>query len=211
MFAVSILIDAGFSETLHLSGKYFFRFPQGCCFNFVHSVCTKSTWPIYHSYKAMYEIKTATLICSFNRNLNNGEPFLWVFLVPGAVDVAGAMLSDSLVALFLHIAEELGERLVEALVGADVLHAEHLGDGGQTLELNDCAVLSHRFYLLTILNIDVHGFILLVVLDGEAVAWRRTLAAETLHLWPNLLIKHGSDGRIVGDDLTMTCHDDFGQ
>ena len=44
----------------------------------------------------MYEIKTATLICSFNRNLNDREPFLWVFLVPGAVDVAGAMLPDGL-------------------------------------------------------------------------------------------------------------------
>ena len=113
--------------------------------------------------------------------------------------------------MFFHISEKLGERLVEAFVWTDMLHAEHLGDGRQTLELDDGAIFTHLFYLFAILYVDIRWCIFLVMLYSKAVAWRRTLTAKTLHLWTNLLVTHGADGGIVGDDFTMTCHDDFGQ
>ena len=46
---------------------------------------------------------------SFYWNLNDREPFLWVFLIPGTIDVSGAVLSCNLVALLLDVAECLDE------------------------------------------------------------------------------------------------------
>ena len=62
-----------------------------------------------------------------------------------------------------------------------------------------------------ILDVDIRWRIFLVMLYSKAIAWRRTLTAKALHLGSDLLIAHGADGGIVGDDFTMTCHDDFGQ
>ena len=87
------------------------------------------------------------------------------------------MLPNNLIALLLNITEGLSERLVEALVRANVLHAECLWHGGQAFELDDVAILAHLFNLFAILNVDVSGGVLLVVLNGEAVTWWRTLAS----------------------------------
>ncbi len=143
--------------------------------------------------------------------LNDRQPFLGVFLIPGSVDVTGTVLTDGLQTVLLDVAEGLGERLVEAFVGANVLHAEGTGHGGQALELDDGAVFAHLLHLFTILDVDVRRCVLLVVLHGEAVARRRTLAAEALHFGTDLLDTQWTDGGEVGDDFTMACHDDFGQ
>ena len=82
--------------------------------------------------------------------LNYREPFLWVFLVPYSIDVACAVLTYRLIALFVDVAECLDERLVEPFVGADVLHAKSLGHSGQTFELDDGTVLAHLLYLFAI-------------------------------------------------------------
>ena len=87
------------------------------------------------------------------------------------------MLADGLQAVLLDVAEGLGERLVETFVGANVLHAECLWHGGQALELDDGAVFAHLLHLFAILNVDVSGGVLHVMLDGEAVTWWRTLAS----------------------------------
>ena len=87
------------------------------------------------------------------------------------------MLPDHLIALLLDIAEGLGERLIEAFVRTNVLHAEGLGYGWQALELDNGAVFAHLLHLFAILNVDVSGGVLLVVLNGEAVTWWRTLAS----------------------------------
>ena len=121
------------------------------------------------------------------------------------------MLTDGLQAVLLDIAEGLGERLVEAFVRANVLHAECLGHGGQTLELDDVAILAHLFNLFAILNVDVCRRVLLVVLHGETVAGRWTLATEPLHLGADDVDAQWAKGGIVRDDFTMACHDDFGQ
>ena len=121
------------------------------------------------------------------------------------------MLSCNLVALLLDEAEGLGERLVEAFVWTDMLHTEHLGNGRQTLELDDGAIFAHLFHLFAILYVDIRWCVLLVMLYSKTVTWRWTLTAKALHLGSDLLIAHGADGGIVGDDFTMTCHDDFGQ
>ena len=91
-------------------------------------------------------------------------------------------MANDLVALLIDVAEGLCVRLVETFVWADMLHAECLGHGWQTLELDDGAVFAHRFNLFAILDVDVCRLVLLVVFDGEAVAGRRTLATESLHL-----------------------------
>lgn len=67
-----------------------------------------------------------------NRNLYQRNPFLGVFLIPGAIDIAGSMLSSHLEALFLHVSEGFGEGLIEAVIRAYVLHAQRLGDGRLT-------------------------------------------------------------------------------
>ena len=121
------------------------------------------------------------------------------------------MQANYFIPLLLYVAEGFGERLIEAFVRTNVLHAEGLGYGWQALELDNGAVFAHLLHLFAILDIDVGGGVLLVVLDGEAVARWRALAAEALHPWPNLLDTHRSDSGVVGDDFTMTCHDDFGQ
>ena len=121
------------------------------------------------------------------------------------------MLADGLQAMFLDVAEGLSERLVEAFVGADMLHAKSLGHGGKALELDDGTILTHLLHLFTILYVDIGRFVFTVVLNGEAVARRRTLAAEALHLGCNLVDAHRPDGGIVGQYFAMTCHDDFGQ
>ena len=87
------------------------------------------------------------------------------------------MLSNRLIALLLNIAEGLSERFVEALVRANVLHAECLWHGGQAFELDDGAVFAHFLHLFAILDVDVSVSVLLVVLNGEAVTWWRTLAS----------------------------------
>ena len=92
------------------------------------------------------------------------------------------MLSGSLIILLLDVAEGFGVRLIETLVWANVLHAECLGNGGQTLELDNVAVGAHLFYLFTVFDVDVRRLVLLVMLDGETVARRRTFAVEALHL-----------------------------
>ena len=88
------------------------------------------------------------------------------------------MLTDGLQAVLLDVAEGFGERLVEALVRANVLHAECLWHGGQTFELDDSAVFAHFLHLFAILDVDVRRRVLFVVLDGEAVARRWTLAFQ---------------------------------
>ena len=87
------------------------------------------------------------------------------------------MLANYFVPLLLYVAEGFGKRLVKTLVGTYVLHAEGLGYGWQALELDDGAVLAHLLHLFAILNVDVSGGVLLVVLNGEAVTWWRTLAS----------------------------------
>ena len=67
------------------------------------------------------------------RNLNQREPLLGVLLVPYAVDVACARMSYHLVALLLHVGEGFGKRLIEALVGTHMLHAQRLGHGSEAL------------------------------------------------------------------------------
>ena len=79
------------------------------------------------------------------------------------------MLPDHLIALLLDIAEGFGERLIEAFVRTNVLHAEGLGYRWQTLKLDNSAVFAHLLHLFAILNVDVSGGVLLVVLNGEAV------------------------------------------
>ena len=92
-----------------------------------------------------------------------------------------------------------------------MLHAEGFGNSWQTLKFDDGAVCAHLLDLLTILDVDIRWCVLLVMLYSKTVTWRWTLTAKTLHLWSDLLIAHGADSGIVGDDFTMTCHDDFGQ
>ena len=52
-----------------------------------------------------------------------------------------------------------------------MLHAECLGHSGQMLELDDGTVFAHLFNLFAILDVDVRRLVLLVVFDGEAVAF----------------------------------------
>ena len=67
------------------------------------------------------------------------------------------------------------------------IHAECFGNSIKMLELYDGIVCAHLFHLFAILDINVSGAILFVVLNGEAIAWSRTLAAQTLHLGTNFL------------------------
>ena len=97
------------------------------------------------------------------------------------------MLADGLQAVLLDVAEGLGERLVEAFVRTNVLHAECTRHGGQAFELDDGAVLAHLLYLFAILDVDVRRLVLLVVLHSEAIARRRTLATKALHFGADLL------------------------
>ena len=73
------------------------------------------------------------------------------------------MLTDGFVAVLLDVAEGLGERLVEAFVGANVFHAESAGHCGQAFELDDGTVLSHLLHLFTILDVDVLRCLILVL------------------------------------------------
>ena len=57
------------------------------------------------------------------RYLNDGEPFLRIFLIPYTIDITGAMRADYFVAMLIEIAESFGKRLVEAFVWSNVLHA----------------------------------------------------------------------------------------
>ena len=117
----------------------------------------------------------------------------------------------NLVTLLLNVTESFGVRLIESLVWAYVLHAECLVHGGQTFELDDGAVGAHLFYLFTVFDVDIRRIVLLVMLDGETIAWRRTLAAKALHLWADDIDAQRAKSRVVGDDFTMACDDDFGQ
>ena len=87
------------------------------------------------------------------------------------------MLADGLQAVLLDVAEGLGELLVETFVGADVFHAKCFWYSWQTFELYYSAVFAHLLHLFAILDVDVSGGVLLVMLDGEAVTWWRTLAS----------------------------------
>ena len=86
------------------------------------------------------------------------------------------MFPGYFVALFFHVAEGFCVRLAEAFVRTDMLHAHSLRYSRYALELNDAAVGSHLLNLFAILDVDICRRVLLVVLDGEAIAWRRTLA-----------------------------------
>jgi hypothetical protein len=68
-----------------------------------------------------------------------------------------------------------------------MFHAEGSGYSRKVLELYDGTISAHLFHLFAILDINIGGAILFVVLNGEAIAWRRTLATETLHLGTNFL------------------------
>ena len=83
------------------------------------------------------------------------------------------MLPNRLIALLLNITEGLSERLVEALVRANVLHAKCFWYRWQTLKLDNSAVFAYLLHLFAILDVDVSGGVLLVVLNGEAVTWWR--------------------------------------
>ena len=141
-------------------------------------------------------------------NLNNRQPFLGVFLVPDTIDIACAMLTNHLIAVFLDVAEGLGVRLEKSLVGTDMFHAECLGNLGQPLKLDDGAVGAHLLHLFAVLDVDVCRCVLFVVFHSEAITWRRTFAAETLHLGTNFLVAHRTDGGVVGDDLAVRGNDD---
>ena len=56
------------------------------------------------------------IIVSFYRNLDDGNPFLGVFLVPGAVDVAEARVTGNAQALGFKVGRGPGEGLVETVV-----------------------------------------------------------------------------------------------
>jgi hypothetical protein len=68
-----------------------------------------------------------------------------------------------------------------------MFHAECFGDSIKMLELYDAIVYAHLFHLFAILDINVGGAILLIVLNGETIAWSRALATEALHLWTYFL------------------------
>ena len=76
---------------------------------------------------------------------------------------------------------------MEAFVRTDVLHAEYFRHSVKMLELDDSIVCTHLFHLFALLDINVGGAILLIVLNGEAIAWSRALTTEALHLWTYFL------------------------
>ncbi len=76
---------------------------------------------------------------------------------------------------------------MEAFIRTDVFHTECFGNSIKMLELYDGIVCAHLFHLFAILDINVGGAILLIVLNGETISWSRALATEALHLWPNFL------------------------
>ena len=76
---------------------------------------------------------------------------------------------------------------MEAFIRTDVLHAKCFWYSIKMLELYDGIVCAHLFHLFAILDINVGGAILLIVLNGETIAWSRALATEALHLWTYFL------------------------
>ena len=61
-----------------------------------------------------------------NRNLNDREPFLRVFLVPDAVDIAGTRMTCDFVSLFFHVGICFCERFIETIVWTVMFHAKRL-------------------------------------------------------------------------------------
>ena len=117
-----------------------------------------------------------------HRHLDYREPLFGVFLIPDTIYVASSWCSGYTIALLLNVGKQLHIRLIEAVVGSVVLHADSHRHCRQPLELNYRRVGSHLLHLLAIFNVDVGGSILLVVLNSEAIACRRAFAAKSLHL-----------------------------
>ena len=92
-----------------------------------------------------------------------------------------------------------------------MLEDEGFGHFRQTLELDEGGIGEHFLHLFAVFDVDVRKAVLLVVVDGEAVARCRAFAAETLHLRTYLLVAERSEGCIVGDGFTVAGDDDFGQ
>ena len=117
-------------------------------------------------------------------NLNDREPFLRVFLIPDAIDIAGTRVTCHLVALLFYISICFCERFIETVVWTIMFHAEHFRNSRQSLELYYTAVCTHFFNLLSVFYVYVRWSVFLVILDCKAIAGRRTFAAESLHFRP---------------------------
>ena len=117
-----------------------------------------------------------------HRHLDYREPLFGVFLIPDTIYVASSWCSGYTIALLLNVGKQLHIRLIEAVVGSVVLHADSHRHCRQPLELNYRRVGFHLLYLLAIFNVDVGGTLHLVVLNSEAIACRRAFAAKSLHL-----------------------------
>ena len=77
----------------------------------------------------------------FNGNLNDGKPFLRIFLIPDAVDIAVARMSCNLVPLLFHIGVCFCDRFIETFIWTIMFPAEHFRNSRQSLELVLCCCL----------------------------------------------------------------------
>lgn len=135
-------------------------------------------------------------------DLDDGEPFFGVLLIPDAVDVRSAGVANDLVMFLLQIGEEVEVALVEAVVGAVDIHAYSEGDFGEVLEFEDIGVGAFDSDLLTVFDIDILLFVA-AVFKGEAIARFDTLAVETEHFGKDGLNTKFAQIVVRGDDSAV--------
>ena len=139
----------------------------------------------------------SALLSFLNRDLDYGEPFLRVFLVPYPVHIAGTRSIDNRVRHFGDFGKELEVALAQLAIWAIDLHTDGCREFRQGLEFHDVGVFPGRCNLLAILYLEIFRLVFLCGLDGEAIARFRTLAAEPGHFRGYDTHKVHSEGIVV--------------
>ena len=139
--------------------------------------------------------------------LDDGEPFVRVFLVPDTVNIAGARCIGYLVPHLCYLCKEFDVALTQFRVGPIDFHADGCREFRQSLEFHNIRVFLRRLNFLAILYFEIFRLVLLGCLYGEAIPRFGTFAAEPGHfgghnghqMLPEGIIA-GKNGPVVRDN-----------
>ena len=119
--------------------------------------------------------------------LDDGEPFVGIILVPYAVDIDSTGRFEHFIAGLLHVFEELAIRLVEFLIRAIMLEANGCLYRGEIIERDELRIRFGAPHCFAILDRDIRRRIFGVEFAGETQPRFGTFAAQSLHFRPNNL------------------------
>lgn len=126
------------------------------------------------------QINKVVLLISLHRDLDDGQPFVRIFLIPDSVYINRTRISSNLITFLFEPGKKVYVSLIQLSILSEHLHTGCLRNLRYLLEPDDIGVLAFGGHFLAILDVNILGLVA-SVFDGIAVARCGTLASQAGH------------------------------